>query len=83
MLAAPSRASVPAGRIYTVADTAQDPHYQVRGMLQTVNMDDSSDLKVPGIVPKLSRTPGVHRRNASGIGQDSDAMLSGMGLTAA
>jgi formyl-CoA transferase len=38
---------------------------------------------VPGIVPKLSRTPGGHRRNAPGIGQDSDAVLAGMGLSAA
>jgi formyl-CoA transferase len=51
-------------------------------MLQTVHLDDGSDLMVPGIVPKLSRTPGGHRRNAPGIGQDSDAVLAGMGLTA-
>jgi formyl-CoA transferase len=83
VLAALDRASVPAGRIYTVADIAHDPHYQARGMLQTVHMDDGSDLMVPGIVPKLSRTPGGHRRNAPGIGQDSDAVLAGMGLSAA
>jgi formyl-CoA transferase len=83
VLAALDRASVPAGRIYTVADIAHDPHYQARGMLQTVHMDDGSDLMVPGIVPKLSLTPGGHRRNAPGIGQDSDAVLAGMGLTAA
>jgi formyl-CoA transferase len=83
VLAALDSASVPAGRIYTVADIAHDPHYQARGMLQTVRMSDGSDLMVPGIVPKLSRTPGGHRRNAPSIGQDSDAVLSGMGLSAA
>ena len=83
VLAALDRASVPAGRIYTVADIAQDPHYLARDMLQTVRMHDGSDLMVPGIVPKLSRTPGGHRRNAPGIGQDSDAVLAGMGLSAA
>lgn len=83
VLAALDRASVPAGRIYTVADIAHDPHYRARDMLQTVRMDDGSDLMVPGIVPKLSRTPGSHRRNAPGVGQDSDAVLSGMGLSAA
>jgi formyl-CoA transferase len=36
---------------------------------------------VPGIVPKLSRTPGGHRRNAPALGQDTDAVLSNMGLT--
>ena len=63
-LAALERAEVPAGKIYTVADIAADPHYAARGMLQAVQMDDGSELAVPGFVPKLSATPGSHRRNA-------------------
>ncbi len=82
VMAALDGASVPAGRIYTVADIAADPHYRARGMLDTVRMDDGTDLAVPGIVPKLSRTPGRHRRNAPAIGQDTDAVLRGMGLSA-
>ncbi len=81
VLAALDQASVPAGRIYTVADIANDPHYQARGMLDEVRMDDGSLLAVPGIVPKLSRTPGSHRRNAPQIGQDTDAVLLEMGLS--
>ena len=81
VLAALDQASVPAGRIYTVADIAADPHYKARGMLQDVQMDDGSVLTVPGIIPKLSRTPGSHRRNAPQIGQDSDAVLREMGLS--
>jgi formyl-CoA transferase len=38
---------------------------------------------VPGIIPKLSRTPGSHRRNAPTIGQDTDAVLQDIGLTQA
>ncbi|HSV77839.1 MAG TPA: CoA transferase [Ramlibacter sp.] len=81
VLDALERGSVPAGRIYTVADIAADPHYEARGMLQSVAMDDDSTLSVPGIVPKLSRTPGSHRRNAPTLGQDSDAVLRELGLT--
>jgi formyl-CoA transferase len=81
VLAALAQASVPAGRIYTVADIAADAHYQARGMLQQVRMDDGSTLAVPGIVPKLSLTPGSHRRNAPALGQDSDAVLREIGLT--
>ncbi len=81
VLAALDAAAVPAGRIYTVADIAADPHYQARGMLQQVRMDDGTSLTVPGIVPKLSRTPGSHRRNAPALGQDSDAVLRDIGLT--
>ncbi len=76
-------AAVPAGRIYTVADIAADPHYQARGMLDSVRMDDGSTLAVPGITPKLSLTPGGHRRNAPTLGQDTDAVLQELGLTAA
>lgn len=82
VLAALDKVSVPAGRIYTVADIAADPHYQARGMLDELRMEDGSLLAVPGIVPKLSRTPGGHRRNAPQIGQDTDAVLSEMGLSA-
>jgi formyl-CoA transferase len=74
---------VPAGRIYTVADIAADPHYQARDMIQQVQMDDGTLLAVPGIIPKLSRTPGSHRRNAPTIGQDTDVVLSEIGLTTA
>lgn len=75
-------ASVPAGRIYTVADIAADPHYQARDMILQTVMADGSTLALPGIVPKLSRTPGSHRRNAPEIGQDTDAVLQGIGLNA-
>ena len=74
-------ASVPAGRIYTIADIAADPHYRARGMIDEIRMDDGSVLAVPGIVPKLSRTPGSHRRNAPALGQDTDAVLKELGLT--
>ena len=75
------QAEVPAGRIYTVADIAADPHYQARGMISQVQMTDGSPLAVPGIVPKLSRTPGNHRRNAPSLGQDTVEVLCGMGLS--
>ncbi len=82
VLAQLEAAAVPAGRIYTVADIAVDPHYQARGMIEPVVMDDGSTLTLPGIVPKLSKTPGSHRRNAPRLGQDTDAVLAEMGLTA-
>ena len=82
VLAQLEAAAVPAGRIYTVADIVCDPHYQARGMIEPVVMDDGSTLALPGIVPKLSKTPGSHRRNAPRLGQDTDAVLAEMGLTA-
>ncbi|MBE7368654.1 CaiB/BaiF CoA transferase family protein [Ramlibacter pallidus] len=81
VLQALEAAAVPAGRIYTVADIAADPHYAARGMLQEIRLDDGDPLLVPGVVPKLSRTPGAHRRNAPALGQDTDAVLREIGLT--
>jgi formyl-CoA transferase len=82
VLAQLEAAAVPAGRIYTIADIATDPHYQARGMIEPVVMDDGSTLALPGIVPKLSKTPGRHRRNAPRLGQDTDAVLAEIGITA-
>ena len=73
-------ASVPAGRIYTVEDIARDPHYQSRGMLDTVHMDDGTKLMVPGVIPKLSRSPGARARNAPRLGQDTEQVLRDIGL---
>jgi formyl-CoA transferase len=81
VLAALDAAHVPAGRIYTVADIARDAHYRARGMIESQPMDDGSTLEVPGIVPKLSRTPGARRRAAPKLGQDTDAVLREVGLS--
>lgn len=82
VLEALDSASVPAGKIYNIADIASDPHYAARGMLQQITLADGSTLKVPGVVPKLSVTPGQHRRNAPDLGQDTDEILKEMGLSA-
>ena len=82
VLEALDSASVPAGKIYNIADIAADPHYAARGMLQQITMADGSKLKIPGVVPKLSLTPGQHRRNAPDLGQDTDEILKEMGLSA-
>jgi formyl-CoA transferase len=74
-------AAVPAGRIYTIADIAADPHYAARGMLQQIRLEDGESLTVPGIVPKLSRTPGGQHRNAPALGQDTEAVLREVGVS--
>lgn len=73
--------AVPAGRIYTVADIANDPHYKARENIQTIQMHDGSKVDVPGIIPKLSRTPGSIRSLAPDIGANTDEILRGIGLS--
>jgi formyl-CoA transferase len=81
VLAALAQAQVPSGKIYTIADIAADAHYAARGMLESITLGDGSSLAVPGFVPKLSLTPGGHRRNAPALGQDSDEVLRELGVT--
>lgn len=75
--------AVPAGKIYTVADIANDPHFRARGNIETIVMHDGSQLDVPGVIPKLSRTPGSIRTLAPNIGENTDDILRGIGLTSA
>ncbi len=52
-------AGVPAGPIYSIADIAADPHFQARNMIQEREVPGVGSLKIPGIVPQLSETPGT------------------------
>jgi len=75
-------ARVPAGKVYTAKDIAEDPHYRARDMLLTQQTRDGYSVEVPGIVPKLSATPGSIRSSAPHLGDDTDAVLAEAGLTA-
>lgn len=76
------QAGVPAGRVYDIADIAADPHYQAREMLLDSRLPDGTPLKVPGIVPKLSDTPGGIYRLAPHLGQDTEEILDKLGISA-
>ena len=82
ILAAMEKAKVPAGRIYSARDIAEDPHYAARGMIEKVVTRDGLELNVPGVVPKLSATPGAIRTTAPRLGEDTDAVLQGLGYAA-
>ncbi|MBN9406719.1 MAG: CoA transferase [Burkholderiales bacterium] len=82
VLDALTAARVPAGKVYTARDIAEDPHYQARDMLLAQTTRDGDTLTVPGIVPKLSATPGGVRASAPHLGEDTDAVLRELGLSA-
>ncbi|MDU4057230.1 MAG: CaiB/BaiF CoA-transferase family protein [Pseudomonas oryzihabitans] len=76
-------AEVPAGRIYSAADIVADPHYQAREMLLDTTLPDGATLKMPGIVPKLSATPGQVNWQGPTLGQHTDSLLAELGLSEA
>lgn len=58
VVAALDAADVPNGRIYSVEDIVADPQYQAREMILPSTLPDGTQVRMPGIVPKLSETPG-------------------------
>ncbi len=75
-------AGVPVGRIYTVADIAQDPQYRARDMVLQATDREGRPLKVPGIVPKLMATPGRLRTPAPRLGEHTGQVLAAPGWPA-
>jgi formyl-CoA transferase len=71
-------ASVPVGRIYSAQDIAEDPHYRARDMVLPVTTHDGLTVEVPGIVPKLSCTPGAIQRRGPLLGEDMDEVLGAL-----
>ena len=82
VLEAMTKARVPAGRIYSAKDIVEDPHYAARGMIEEIVTRDGLTLKTPGVVPKLSETPGSIRTTAPRLGEDTEAVLERLGYTA-
>jgi crotonobetainyl-CoA:carnitine CoA-transferase CaiB-like acyl-CoA transferase len=75
-----NKAGVPAGKSYDAADIAKDPHYQARDMILEAKLPDGSSVAVPGIVPKLSATPGKITREAPTLGQHTGEILDALGI---
>ncbi|MEZ0600723.1 CaiB/BaiF CoA transferase family protein [Paraburkholderia sp. IW21] len=80
VLTALESAEVPAGRIYSVADIVADPHYQARDMLLQAQLPGGASVKMPGIVPKLSDTPGEVRWQGPALGEHTGSVLSELGF---
>jgi formyl-CoA transferase len=81
VLAVLGEARVPAGKVYTAKDIAEDPHYRARDMILTQQTRDGDEIEVPGVVPKLMGTPGSVRSAAPRLGEDTDAVLREIGLS--
>jgi formyl-CoA transferase len=75
------KAAVPAGKVYTAKDIAEDPHYRARDMILKQKTREGYEVEVPGIVPKLAGTPGSVRSPAPRLGEDTDAVLREIGLS--
>ncbi len=83
ILAILERAEVPASRIYSAEDMFHDPQFLARGMLEMAQLPDGKPFRIPGIVPKLTGTPGSTEWLGPELGAHNQAILQRLGYDAA
>ena len=83
LLEALERVDVPSGRVYDAEDIMKDAHYAARGMLEQWKLPDGKPMKIPGIVPKLSDSPGATRWLGPELGEHNAEILARLGYTEA
>lgn len=76
-------AGVPASRIYSVEDMFKDPQFLAREMLQRAQLPDGKEFRMPGIVPKLTETPGGVDSIGPTLGEHTDVILKRLGYSSA
>ena len=81
ILSALEAADVPHGKIYTAADVVADAQYLAREMILPTTLPDGTTLKLPGVVPKLSATPGAMEWVGPKLGEHTDEVLRGIGYS--
>ncbi|MFC0667336.1 CaiB/BaiF CoA transferase family protein [Azotobacter chroococcum] len=77
-----NRAEVPASRIYSVEDMVADPQFLAREMFLSARLPDGKQFKMPGIVPKLSDTPGSADWVGPALGEHTAELLQALGYSA-
>ncbi|PWB30858.1 formyl-CoA transferase [Pseudomonas sp. SDI] len=75
-------AGVPASRIYSAEDMFSDPQFLAREMFLQAKLPDGKAFKMPGIVPKLSETPGSSEWVGPELGEHTEQLLGELGYDA-
>ncbi|SIQ17359.1 CaiB/BaiF CoA-transferase family protein [Aquipseudomonas alcaligenes] len=76
------KAEVPASRIYSAEDMFADPQFLAREMFLSARLPDGKPFRMPGIVPKLSDTPGGVEWTGPQLGEHNAEVLGELGYSA-
>ena len=82
VLAILAAAEVPSSRVYSAVDMFADPQFIARQMFESARLPDGKEFRLPGIVPKLSETPGGTEWIGPALGEHTDAVLAELGYAA-
>ena len=82
MLEQLNAAQVPASRIFSAEDMFTDPQFLAREMFLHAKLPDGKDFKMPGIVPRLSETPGSADWVGPELGAHNHEVLAALGYDA-
>lgn len=76
-------AEVPSSGVFTAKDIYEDPHYRARNMIEQHALPDGQRIDLPGVVPKLSATPGKTKWVGPQLGEHTEEILLALGRDAA
>jgi crotonobetainyl-CoA:carnitine CoA-transferase CaiB-like acyl-CoA transferase len=82
VLAVLEKADVPSGKIYDIADIAADAHYAAREMIRSYPLPGGESVQLPGVVPRMSETPGDTRWVGAELGAHTAEVLADLGYSA-
>lgn len=68
--------------IYDIADVFDDPQFRAREAIVSVPDGELGPVRMQGVVPRFSRTPGRVRHAGPAIGQHNEEVYGGLGLSA-
>lgn len=79
--AALEKHGVPAGKIYRPVDMLADPQFRARESIISVDHPVLGPVSMQNVFPKLSRTTGTVRWPGPALGQHTEEVLAGVGIT--